>query len=557
MGINLLSKKTTFFISNILVLGLLETKLLRLEELVDDSLSELLEFSFDDSGILSSLAGELNVVLELGLSTGATKGGNTSIGESEGDHLSATRNGKRGLLVGRGGVVAGRGEIADSADFKATTVLRVLTIIANFTKDEGQLGRVVAEEVAVVGGVVAELALKALKFAIHSRSTGIQITGHFSKDGSSAHTILVPAGVTDHVSDGLFEGENGDTTFFLGVAANVAEPLESSQCLAELKAFLLRQCANHLGRHGRVDHEHFGAINVRVSLEIRIPRPRRKQHTKLVTGKDLPSSILELLGSSQAVGIRIVGDDNGRVFGIGSFKSQFQGSLALLRIGEGNGREVRVGVDLLRDRDVGLETEGLEGELNGFGANAVHRRVGNIELTSTIIALMEVPFGNLGEVSFDDLLEGIRDEGGVNSVERFFGGDALGSAFSTKHPGLKVLLDALLDSTIVRLDNLRTILPVDLVAVVVFGVVRSGDHHADCSLLQQYSVRNVGGWDKIREEVYIEALMSESARSVGGKSARVVTSVVANNDSALLGIGDGALSVYGEALFEIVIGVRI
>lgn len=516
---------------------------------MDDGLSELLELGLDDCGVLSGLSGEFDVVLEFGLGSGSTEGGNAAVGEGEGDHLGARGNGEGGLVVGGGGVVAGTGEIADSADFKATTVLGVLAFVTDLSKDDGKLGGVIAEEVAVVGGVVAELALEALKFSIHRRSTGIQLSSHLGKDRSSTDSILVPAGITYHVSDGLFEGKERDATLFFGIAANVSKPLEASECLTELETLLLGQGTNHLGRDGRVHHEHLGAINVGMSLDIRIPRPRRKQHTQLVSGKDLPSSILELLGSGQAVGIRIIGDDYGRVFGIGGFESQFEGSLTLLGVGEGNGREVGIGINLKRHRDVGLEAEGLEGELHSLGSNSVHRRVRHVELAGAILALVEVPFADLREVGINDLFEGIRDQRGVDSVERLFGTNSLHSfLLLTENPRLEVLFDALLDSTVVGLDDLGSILPVDLVAIVVLGVVRGGDHDSYGGLLEQDSVRHVGGGHEIREQIHVEALMGEGGGSVGGKGARVVAAIITNNNTTLFSVGHSALSIDGESL---------
>ena len=129
----------------------------------------------------------------------------------------------------------------------------------------------------------------------------------------------------------------------------------------------------------------------------------------------------------------------------------------LLRVGEGHGREVRVGVLLLAHHARRVEARGLEDLHDGGAADPVEGRVDDRQVARPVLGQLR----HVVEVAVHDVLaQGPRGRAARQVGHRPHGGDPGG------------------DLRVRGRDDLAAVAEVDLVAVVLGRVVAGRDHHA-------------------------------------------------------------------------------
>ena len=104
------------------------------------------------------------------------------------------------------------------------------------------------------------------------------------------------------------------------------------------------------------------------------------------------------------------------------------------------------------------------------------------------------------------------------------------------------------DIHIVRGDNLCAVAPVCLIAVVLLGVVRSGDVYAALAAQLTDSIGEFGSRTERIEQIYLDAVGRENVCDDFSEFAGVVTHVVAHNNTYLGQVGESLVQIVGEAL---------
>jgi hypothetical protein len=214
-------------------------------------------------------------------------------------------------------------------------------------------------------------------------------------------------------------------------------------------------------------------------------------------------------GDCAAVRVRVVGYDDVRV----PFAREREGEVErarLLRVGERDGGEVRVGLLLLRDgRDVG-EAGSVEHGENRPRAHSVHRGVHDAQFARPV---SNEP-GNGVDVGGHDVLA---EDGDAVLVQR--------NRLRRRHR-----LDRRLDLPVGRRHDLRAVGHVDLVAVVLRRVVRGGDHRAGGRAQVLHGEREDRRRQDARHELRREPGRCEDCRGVAREVVRAVAGVVADDD---------------------------
>ena len=99
------------------------------------------------------------------------------------------------------------------------------------------------------------------------------------------------------------------------------------------------------------------------------------------------------------------------------------------------------------------------------------------------------------------------------------------------------------DVAVVRRNDLSAVRPVGLVSVVLFRIVRSGDHYAAVAMEMTYREAQLRGRPQRVEQVNLEAVGRENVRHPFGEKAAVVAAVMADGH---------ADRFVGESLFQVV-----
>ena len=172
------------------------------------------------------------------------------------------------------------------------------------------------------------------------------------RQGSDAVLVGHPGRVTA-VTDGLLVAE-GETRY-------PTDPLEAG----ERRAVLLASGRCQGGQGGGGD-DGVGVDAVHPATQGVVAQ----QGAQLVAGEHAPLPVDD--GSNRAaVGVRVGGDDHVGILAAGTVQGQVQGS-GLLRVGEGDGREVRVGLQLLAHPDELGKPRLFDQTTHHAGAHSVH-----------------------------------------------------------------------------------------------------------------------------------------------------------------------------------------
>ena len=112
------------------------------------------------------------------------------------------------------------------------------------------------------------------------------------------------------------------------------------------------------------------------------------------------------------------------------------------------------------------------------------------------------------------------------------------------------------DTLVVRLEHLRTILPVSLVSVVLFRVVGRGHVHTTLAFEMTDSKRTLRSRAERFEEINLDAVRGEDICYGLGEETTVVTAVVTNHNryAAVLYILESTLFLHFEQVVRIALG---
>ena len=238
----------------------------------------------------------------------------------------------------------------------------------------------------------------------------------------------------------------------------------------------------------------------------------REQRADLVAAEH-PPAVRAGDGGRAPVGVGVVGDHDVGAVALGERHRQVHRA-RLLGVGEGDGREVRVGLLLLLDDRRRVEAGGLEHPLDRHAADAVQRRVDDLEVAR---AVLDQP-GDGVEVAVDDLL-----------LEHLAGAAArdVGDRADGRDPGR--------DLGVGRRHDLAAVAEVDLVAVVARRVVARGDHHAGGAAELADREREDRGRQRSGQDVRREPGAGHHLGGVAGEDVGVVAGVVPDHDGAAAG----------------------
>ena len=97
---------------------------------------------------------------------------------------------------------------------------------------------------------------------------------------------------------------------------------------------------------------------------------------------------------------------------------------------------------------------------------------------------------------------------------------------SSPPPPATALTSRVFDSEIMRANDLTSIVPRDFVSVVVFRVVRGGDHDSPASPQFEDGVGNPRSRNHLRKQIHANPRMQKNGCSAQGETVRVVSAVV-------------------------------
>ncbi len=282
---------------------------------------------------------------------------------------------------------------------------------------------------------------------------------------------------------------------------DAADPLEAGQRLPVRPAGGRGERAEQRGGHDRVGVD---ALGPRAEQEV------PEQRADLVAAQH-PPAVRVGHRHRAPVRVRVVGDHDVRADLGGQRHRQVHGA-RLLRVGERDGREVRVGLGL-RGRDVRRREPGpLHHPGHGLAADAVQRRVDDLQVPRAV----RVDEGDdVREVGVDDVLAEPRPAVGPSyGVEGSDGVDRGG------------------DLRVGGRHDLAAVAEVDLVAVVLGRVVRGGHHHAGDAAERPDGVGEHRRRQRAGEQHGLEARADHHRGGVLGEDVRAVPGVVPDHDGA-------------------------
>ena len=226
-----------------------------------------------------------------------------------------------------------------------------------------------------------------------------------------------------------------------------------------------------------------------------------------------------------AVGVGVVGDHQVGLL-LGGERHREVHRPRLLRVGEGDGREVGVGVLLLLD-DVGrLEARGLQHLRDRRSADAVQRRVDEREVARSVLGQA----GDGVEVAVHDLL--------AHQLARVTARQ-VGERADGRDPGR--------DLAVGRRDDLAAVAEVDLVAVVLRRVVAGRDHHSGGAAELADREGEEGRRQRAGHDERLEARAGHDLGGVAREDVGVVTGVEADHHGAAVAVEAGVLQVRSQA----------
>ena len=248
-----------------------------------------------------------------------------------------------------------------------------------------------------------------------------------------------------------------------------------------------------------------------------------EQRADLVTAQHPPAVRTRDRGGAP-VGVGVVGHDQVRAALLGEGHREVHRA-RLLGVRERDGREVGVRLLLLGDDARGREARGLQDLRDRRAADAVQRRVDDVEVAGPVGRQA----GDGVEVAVDDVLA----QRGA--------GVAAGHVGQCAHRG-----DPGGDVGVGRGHDLAAVAEVDLVAVVLRRVVAGGHHHAGHAAELADREGQKGSGQRTREDVSLQPGAGHDLGGVAREDVGVVAGVVPDHHAGAPG-GAVVLQVGGEA----------
>ncbi len=189
-----------------------------------------------------------------------------------------------------------------------------------------------------------------------------------------------------------------------------------------------------------------------------------------------------------------------------------------------------------------LESPGTEAHRHNLTAGAVHRGVNDVEVFLTVDGLLvDEDIVNRHHVVVVHLAADDLDEVFVCLP------------FNIREGHFVHLVD---DTLVMRLEHLRAVLPVRLVAVVLLGVVGSGDVHTTLTLEMTDSEGHLRRRTQGLKEVHLNAVSREDVGNRLGEHTSVITAVMTHHNSyaAVLYVLETALFLHLQQVVGVALG---
>ena len=235
-------------------------------------------------------------------------------------------------------------------------------------------------------------------------------------------------------------------------------------------------------------------------------------------------------GRGEPVGVGVVGEDERRALGARAREGAVHGAL-LFGVGKGDRGERGVGCALLGDARDPREAGGREHTPDERVAHAVHGGVNDGEIARAVARVH-------GEA---------QDRGDVGVLDRI-GGDLHRVGRSARYvDGAGRAADGGRDARVDRRDDLRAVLPVNLVAVVLGRVVARGHHYAGGGAQLLHGEADEGCRHRLPEEQHLQACLGEDQGGVLGELAAQPPGVASDDHHARSRVGDTGEDLLREA----------
>ena len=326
----------------------------------------------------------------------------------------------------------------------------------------------------------------------------------------------------------LFETEDEAVDFAccLELCDLVADPLESCQGLTKLDAVVLGDLLSQ--RSGDDGHDSDGVLGHCALLDAACADVVEQQSTHLVTGDQLIGAVRAFHGDTDTVCVGVGCQHEVCADFLRQIQALFKSSEDL-GVGIGAGGEIAVRIFLLgNDGDIG-DAHILEDAGHGDEAGAVQRRVDQLEAGGLAQTRTDL-------AGFDRLIEGfltvVADEFDESLFHAFREGHVFGAGQDIG------LLDRVVDNSGCVIGHLAAVGAVGLEAVVLGGVVGSGDHDTRVAVVITGSKAQCGDRHQLVIDADIDAVGGQDACCVAGKVPAFQTAVIADGDglSAALGL---------------------
>ena len=301
------------------------------------------------------------------------------------------------------------------------------------------------------------------------------------------------------------------------------EELEAREGVEALYAVLVRSRARHLGGDDTLEHLRVRRHGVRQLA--RGDDVVDQQNAHLVAGQGDIVAGLVLEHNAGAVGVRVGADNEVNVVLLCQLDGEREAFL-VFRVGVLDRREVAVDLHLLGLADNVLVAQAAEDLRHQAVARAVERRVDQLEVVRDLLYAVRVDrnLDDLAEVSFVGL--------GAQNADHaaFYEPVVIAGAHAGENIGRGHLLG---DHVGLGGRQLRAVLPVDLIAVVLLGVVGRGDIDARDAAVMADRKGKLGRGAQLIEQQRLDAARREDAGGLLGKFRREVAAVVCDRDAAV------------------------
>ena len=309
-------------------------------------------------------------------------------------------------------------------------------------------------------------------------------------------------------------------------------PLEAGEYVVELDVLLL---GNRLDSVGSNDSLHDILVAGELTkLLVACHEVVEEDHHNLVTINQfiLTLGILDNHTDAVGIGVRSHNDVGIYLLSLGNSHCHSRSVLWVRRI---YCWEVSTLDFLLGHADDICESEVLERTRNEIFSCSVNRCIDDLQVVVLCNHIgAERKFLDLGDILRVDIL--------TDNLDKVF----VALKFHLSHAlNLVHIVDGV---GIVRSHHLGTIVPVSLVAVVLFWVMRSCNDYTALATEQANCIRHFRSWARAFKKIDLDAIGGEDVGNNLSKETAVVTNVMTNDNRNLLHIGKSVLQVVGKTL---------